>query len=194
MSIRNNASLIGNLGANPVTTTLESGLVITEFNLATNEYFRDRDGQRQTRTMWHSVKAFGKQAEILGQYLSSGSMVAIEGRISYRKWTDKHEQVRVSTEIIAEDFTFLSPKDASSPPTYQQSRRQEETVAQTATETMVVNDDGPKEGTNTKKAGGRKRQPGKATKAARKPTPVNRGKTKGASPVVATLEDDELPF
>ena len=60
--------------------------------------------------MWHNVKSFGKQAEILGQYLSSGSMVAIEGRISYRKWIDKHEQVRISTEIIAEDFTFPQPE------------------------------------------------------------------------------------
>ena len=181
MSIRNNVSLIGNLGGNPTTTTLDSGLTITEFSLATNEYFRDRDGERQTRTMWHNVKSFGKQAEILGQYLSSGSMVAIEGRISYRKWIDKHEQVRISTEIIAEDFTFLSPKDQPSQQGY-------ERTAQSATESVTVNEPrtNTKQGKPSRKKASKSNTAASSTAKTRKPT----NKT-----VVATaVTEDELPF
>jgi single-strand DNA-binding protein len=108
MQVRNSITLIGNLGSNPKMVTTEAGLTITEFSLATNEYFRDKDGNRQTRTDWHKVKAFGKLAEIFGKYLEQGSQVAIAGSLRYNKWIDKHDQVRNSAEIVAHSFTFLS--------------------------------------------------------------------------------------
>lgn len=108
MQVRNSITLIGNLGSNPKMVTTESGLTITEFSLATNEYFRDKDGNRQTRTDWHKVKSFGKLAEIFGKYLEQGSQVAIVGTLRYNKWIDKHDQVRNTAEIVAHSFTFLS--------------------------------------------------------------------------------------
>lgn len=108
MQVRNSITLIGNLGTNPKVTTTDAGLTITEFNLATNDYFRDRDGNRQTRTDWHKVKAFGKLGDVLGKYLEQGSQVAIVGSLRYNKWIDKYDQVRISPEVIAHSFTFLS--------------------------------------------------------------------------------------
>lgn len=108
MQVRNSITLIGNLGSNPKVVTTDAGLTITEFSLATNEYFRDKDGNRQTRTDWHKVKAFGKLAEVFGKYLEQGSQVAIVGSLRYNKWIDKHDQVRNTAEIVAHSFTFLS--------------------------------------------------------------------------------------
>lgn len=118
MQVRNNITLIGNLGGAPTLTTLPSGTQVAEFRLATNDYFKDRDGNRQERTEWHRVKAFGKLAETFGKYLERGSQVCIAGALRYNKWIDKHDQVRISAEIIASEFTFLSagkaqPEDGS---------------------------------------------------------------------------------
>lgn len=108
MNVRNHIHLTGNLGADPTTVTLKSGQTATEFSLATNEYFRDGDGNRQTRTEWHKIKAYGKLAELFDEHLQRGSQISIVGSMRYRKWMDKHEQVRTSAEVIAEEFTFLS--------------------------------------------------------------------------------------
>lgn len=109
MQVRNSITLIGNLGSAPKTITLPSGRLVTEFSLATNEYFRDRNGDRQTRTDWHKIKAYGKLAETLDKHLEQGSQVCIAGALRYGKWIDKHDQVRTSAEIVAHSFTFLSP-------------------------------------------------------------------------------------
>ena len=108
MNVRNHIHLTGNLGADPKTTTLKTGTVATEFSLATNEYTRDADGNRMTRTEWHRVKAYGRLAELFDQHLRRGSQVSIIGSMRYRKWTDRYEQNRVTAEVIAEEFTFLS--------------------------------------------------------------------------------------
>jgi len=108
MNVRNHIHLTGNLGADPKTVTLKTGQLATEFSLATNEYYRDAAGNRQTRTEWHRIKAFGKLAELFDTHLKSGSMISIIGSMRYRKWLDKFEQVRTSSEVIAEEFTFLS--------------------------------------------------------------------------------------
>lgn len=107
MNVRNHIHLTGNLGAAPKTVTLKSGVVATEFSLATNDYYRDAEGNRQTRTEWHKVKAYGKMAELFTQYLHRGSQISIIGSMRYRKWTDQFEQNRIAAEVIAEEFTFL---------------------------------------------------------------------------------------
>jgi len=107
MNVRNHIHLTGNLGADPKTVTLSSGKAATEFSLATNEYYRDREGNRQTKTEWHRVKAYGKLAELFDQYLQRGSQISIVGSMKYRKWTDKFEQSRTAAEVIVEEFTFL---------------------------------------------------------------------------------------
>ncbi len=119
MNVRNHIHLTGNLGADPKTVTLDSGTTATEFSLATNEYFRDKDGNRQTRTEWHRIKAYGKLAELFDQYLQRGSQISIVGSMKYRKWVDKFEQPRLTAEVVAEEFTFLSsgksPAEKSTP-------------------------------------------------------------------------------
>ncbi|NJC25247.1 single-stranded DNA-binding protein [Neolewinella antarctica] len=185
MSIRNSVSLIGNLGKAPQVTVLDSGTKITEFSLATNEYFRDREGNRQTRTMWHTVKSFGKTAEILGEYLSSGSQVAIDGRLSYRKWIDRHDQVRITTEIIVEDFTFLSPKG--------QTNDAAATSAAEAAEVEITNDR-MERGASSQIAA----EP--APKMGKKPSrksATTRKKSAGAkarASLTALIDDVDLPF
>ncbi|SEQ92518.1 single-stranded DNA-binding protein [Neolewinella agarilytica] len=108
MQVRNSITLIGNLGSNPKTATLPSGRLATEFSLATNDYYKDKDGNRQTRTEWHKIKAYGKLAEVFDKHLVQGSQVCIAGALRYSKWIDKHDQVRVTAEIVADSFTFLS--------------------------------------------------------------------------------------
>ena len=130
MQVRNSITLIGNLGSAPKTTTLPSGRLVTEFSLATNEYFRDKNGDRQTRTDWHKIKAYGKLAETFDQHLEQGSQVCIAGALRYGKWIDKHDQVRTTAEIVAHSFTFLSA-----------GKQREAEVEQEAT---VVNDPAPK--------------------------------------------------
>ena len=113
MQVRNSITLIGNLGSDPVTKILPSGRMATEFSLATNDYYRDKNGDRQTRTDWHRIKAYGKLAEIFDRHLSKGSQVCIAGALRYGKWIDKHDQVRTTAEIVADSFTFLSASKQS---------------------------------------------------------------------------------
>lgn len=107
MNTSNFINLIGRLGDDPKTITLPSGTLATEFSLATNDYYRDRDGNKQERTDWHRVKAYGKLAELFDQYLEKGRQVSIVGSMRYSKWVDKHDQPRTSAEVIADSFSFI---------------------------------------------------------------------------------------
>jgi single-strand DNA-binding protein len=111
MNTSNFINLIGRLGDDPKTRTLENGNTFTEFSLATNDYYRDRDGNRQTRTEWHRVKAFGKLAELFDTHLRRGEQVSIVGSMRYNKWIDKHDQNRVSADVIAESFSFIGSQN-----------------------------------------------------------------------------------
>jgi single-strand DNA-binding protein len=111
MNTSNFINLIGRLGDDPKTATLASGTTATEFSLATNDYYRDRDGLRQTRTEWHRVKAYGKLAEIFDQYLERGKEVSIVGSMRYRKWIDKHDQTRTAAEVVADSFSFIGSQN-----------------------------------------------------------------------------------
>jgi len=114
MNTSNFINLIGRLGGDPQTKTLDSGTVVTEFSLATKDIYRDRDGNRQERTDWHRVKAFGKLAELFDQYLDRGQQVSIVGSMRYRKWVDTHDQTRTSAEVIANNFSFISGQNRQS--------------------------------------------------------------------------------
>ena len=80
---------------------------MANFSLATDETYKDRNGERQKRTEWHKIVVWGKQAEIAQQYLKKGSLVFIEGRIQSREWQDKEGQKRTSFEIVANNFRML---------------------------------------------------------------------------------------
>ena len=114
MQIRNRVTLIGRLGTPPQQKLLTSETTYTRFRLATNEHFRDRKGERQRRTTWHTVVAYGKLAERLQQTVDKGDQIAVEGTIRYREWKDKYEQTRTIVEIVAREFTYLTSKRVAS--------------------------------------------------------------------------------
>lgn len=85
----NKVILIGRLGADPEVRYTQEGMMVTNLRVATNEYRKDKSGERVDRTEWHRVVAFGKLAEICGNYLSKGRLVFIEGSLRTRQWEDK---------------------------------------------------------------------------------------------------------
>lgn len=109
MSIENSVRLIGNLGEAPQLKYAQNGTAIARFSLATTRRFKDKDGQKQEDTSWHRVVAFGKTAELAGEYLSKGSKIAVEGRLKYEQY-EKDGVTKYSTDIIIEQMTFLSGK------------------------------------------------------------------------------------
>jgi len=102
----NKVILIGNLGADPELRYTASGTAVAKFRIATSETFTDRQGQRQERTEWHRITAWGKLAEICGQYLSKGKQVYIEGRIRNDSW-EQDGVKRYSYEIVADNMQML---------------------------------------------------------------------------------------
>ncbi len=106
----NKAILIGNLGADPEVRYTQSGAAVANFNIATTESWV-KDGNKEERTEWHRIVAFGKLGEVCGEYLSKGSKVYIEGRIQTRQWDDKDGNKRYTTEIVAREMKMLSPKN-----------------------------------------------------------------------------------
>jgi single-strand DNA-binding protein len=103
----NRVILIGNLGANPELKYLPSGQAVCEMRLATSESYTDKQGQRQERTEWHRVVVWGKTAENCAKYLEKGRQCYVEGRLQTRSWDDKEGNKRYTTEIVANQVTFL---------------------------------------------------------------------------------------
>lgn len=105
----NKVILIGNLGADPEVRYTPGGLAVANFRLATTENRSNKDGQREQHTEWHRIVAFGKLAEICGEYLAKGKQVYIEGRLQTRSWDDKDGNKRWATEIVAGTMQMLGP-------------------------------------------------------------------------------------
>jgi single-strand DNA-binding protein len=103
----NRVILVGRLGRDPETRYTSGGQAVANFSVATDETYKDRNGERQKRTEWHKIVVWGKQAEIAQQYLKKGSLIFIEGRIQSREWQDKEGQKRTSFEIVATSFRML---------------------------------------------------------------------------------------
>src|SRR6187397_2459968 len=96
----NKVILIGNLGADPETRAMPSGLTVANIRVATSENWKDKQsGESKERTEWHNVAMFGRLGEIAGEYLKKGSKVYIEGSLRTRKWQDKSGNDRYSTEV-----------------------------------------------------------------------------------------------
>jgi len=109
----NKVTLIGNLGKDPELSYTASGVAVAKFSIATNERWKDNDGNVQERTEWHNIVAWRKLAEICGQYLKKGSKIYLEGKLQTRSWDDKNTGVkRYTTEIIADDLIMLDSKGA----------------------------------------------------------------------------------
>jgi len=111
----NKATLIGNLGNDPKIYA-KNKLSIARFRLATTEIYKSHNGDRQEKTEWHTITAFGKLALICGKYLSRGKQVYIEGHIRNGEWEDNAGKARLTTEIVATKMIMLGTKAAAKYP------------------------------------------------------------------------------
>ena len=104
----NKVILVGRLGKDPEVRSTPSGTSVAKFTIATDERFTDKNGEKQERTEWHNIVAWGKLGEICGQYLRKGKLVYIEGSIRTDSWDDKESgQKKYRTEIVARDMKML---------------------------------------------------------------------------------------
>jgi len=104
----NKVILLGNLGKDPEVKYTQSGMAVANFSLATSSSVKDKDGNWQDKTEWHNIKAFGRTAEIAGEYLKKGRTVYLEGRIHYDSWDDKETgQKKYMTQILVNELTLV---------------------------------------------------------------------------------------
>jgi len=107
----NKVFLIGNLGKDPEVRRLDSGAVVARFPLATNENYKDRNGEWQKATEWHNIVLWGPLAERAEKFLHKGSTIYIEGKIRTRKWVDSTGQDRYTTEIFAINLKMMDKRE-----------------------------------------------------------------------------------
>lgn len=111
----NKVILIGNLGNEPEVRYTPTGCAIANISLATSEAWKDKQtGELQEKTEWHRVVCFNRLAEIVGQYLHKGSKIYVEGSLRTRKWMDKNNIERYTTEIVASEMHMLDSRGAGS--------------------------------------------------------------------------------
>jgi len=103
----NKVILVGNLGKDPEVRHLEGGVSVAHFTLATNEYYKDKQGNRVERTEWHNISAWRGLADMADKFLKKGQQVYIEGKLRTRQYQDKDQQTRYITEIIADEISML---------------------------------------------------------------------------------------
>ncbi|TCK67691.1 single-strand binding protein [Winogradskyella wandonensis] len=106
-TLRNKVQLIGNLGNDPEIVNLESGKTLAKFSIATNESYKNAQGEKVTDTQWHNIVAWGKTAQIVEKYIGKGKEVAIEGKLTTRSWEDKDGIKRYTTEVVCSELLML---------------------------------------------------------------------------------------
>ncbi len=109
----NRVILIGRLGQDPEVRRLENGAVVAKFSVATNESFKDNEGNWQDKTEWHYVIAWRNLAERAESSLKKGTLVYVEGKLTHRKWQDKDGNDRWTTEVVASYFRIITSKDGA---------------------------------------------------------------------------------
>ena len=110
-TLKNHVQLIGNVGQEPTITNLESGKKVARFSLATNEYFKDAKGEKQTDTNWHTVVAWGKTAEIIEKFVGKGKEIGVTGKLKTRTYTTDEGNERYVTEVEANEILLLGSKN-----------------------------------------------------------------------------------
>ncbi len=107
----NRVTLIGRLGKDPEVRRLESGAAVAKFSLATSESYKDKEGNKVETTEWHNIVVWRTQAEIAEKFLKKGMLVYVEGKLTYREYTDKDNVKKYFTEIVANNFQMLERKE-----------------------------------------------------------------------------------
>ncbi len=110
----NRAEIIGNVTRDIESRVTPNGQAVASFSVATNRRWKDKEGNSQEATEFHNVVAWGKLAELMAQYVHKGAKIYIQGRLQTRQWEGQDGGKRNRTEIVMEDFVFLTPKSASS--------------------------------------------------------------------------------
>ncbi len=103
----NKVILVGTLGKDPEIRYTQSGTAVTEVSIATNESWKDKNGEKQERTEWHRITFWGKLAEIAGEYLKKGAQVYVEGSLRTEKYTDKQGVEKYVTKVAANEMQML---------------------------------------------------------------------------------------
>ena len=111
----NKVIIVGNLGQDPEARFTPQGTAVTNLSIATNESWKNQEGQIQDRTEWHRVVLYGKMAETAGEYMRKGSMVYVEGRLRTKEWEDQNQNKRKTTEIMYDNFTMLGRRADNQP-------------------------------------------------------------------------------
>jgi single-strand DNA-binding protein len=137
----NKVILIGRLGKDPELKYTAGGTPMARFTLATDEGFKDRSGEQQKRTEWHTIIAWGKLAEICGEYLTKGKQVYIEGSIRSRQWEDQSGNKRTSYDIVARQMTMLGSRADSERPA--QTVKPDQAAAEPPPEPEITDEDIP---------------------------------------------------
>ena len=114
-ALRNRVQLIGNLGMDPEVKSLDNGKKVAKFTLATNEDYKNSEGQKISETTWHNIVAWNGLADNIGKLLKKGKQVAVEGRLAYRSYEDKQGVTKYITEIVIDSMLMLgtAPKEAA---------------------------------------------------------------------------------
>ncbi|MCI5083176.1 MAG: single-stranded DNA-binding protein [Saprospiraceae bacterium] len=107
ISLKNNVQLIGYLGKDPEVLRLSSGKTLAKISLATNEYYRNNQGEKVTNTSWHNCIAWGKTAQIMESLLKKGKEVAVRGKLNYSSYEDKNGIKRNLPQVIVTEFVLL---------------------------------------------------------------------------------------
>ncbi len=110
----NKVILVGNLGADPESRTIESGAKVANFSIATSERYKDKNGNQVDKTEWHNIVVWRGLADIAEKYLKKGSQVFIEGKLRTRSWDDQNGNKRYTTEILADNMTLLGRPEGGS--------------------------------------------------------------------------------
>lgn len=106
----NKVILVGRVGKDPEVRHLDNNMVVARLTLATNETYKNKNGEKVTNTEWHNIVIWRTLAEIAGRYVKKGTMLYVEGKIRTRSWDDKDGNKRYTTEIEADNFQMLSSK------------------------------------------------------------------------------------
>ena len=106
-TLKNKVQLIGNVGQEPTITNLESGKKVARLSMATNEYYKNTQGEKQTDTNWHTLVAWGKTAEIIEKYVTKGKEIAVEGKLIVRSYETSEGEKRTVTEVVVNELLLL---------------------------------------------------------------------------------------
>jgi len=113
-TLKNKVQLIGNVGNEPEIITLESGKKVAKFSIATNEFYKNSNGEKEQNTQWHNIVAWGKIAEIVEKHVGKGKEIALEGKLTSRSYETKEGEKRYVTEVVANEILLLGIKGEES--------------------------------------------------------------------------------